>query len=92
MSTKDAWFCASLKPIKRKDLLEKGKKGYNAFETGAKIHFREKNILVLRALYSGFSLNTIVQLGLSSAKDCVNIVYNVVFLCSHKSLEKSRCN
>ena len=31
--------------IKRQDLLEKGKNDHNAFPTGGKIHFSEKNIL-----------------------------------------------
>ena len=40
-----------LKPIKRQDLLENGKKWPQiAFPTGAKILFREKNILGLGAL------------------------------------------
>ena len=38
-------FC---KPIKRQDLLEKGKTGRNAFRTGAKIHFSEKNYFGVR--------------------------------------------
>ena len=32
-------FLQVLKPIKRQDLLEKGKNGRNAFQTGANIHF-----------------------------------------------------
>ena len=39
-----------LKPIKWQDLLEEGKNGHNAFQTGAKIHFSKKNILGLGAL------------------------------------------
>ena len=46
-------FSQVFKPIKRQDLLEKGKKGRNAFRTGAKSHFSEKNILGLVALYDG---------------------------------------
>ena len=38
-------FSLVLKPTKRQDLLEKGKKGHNAFRTGAKIHFREVGAL-----------------------------------------------
>ena len=44
-------FSQVLKPIKRQDLLEKAKKGH-AFQTGAKVHFSEKSILGLGALYS----------------------------------------
>ena len=43
-------FSQVLKPIKWQDLLEKGKNARNAFRTGAKIHFSEKNILGLEAL------------------------------------------
>ena len=43
-------FAQLSKPIKWQDLLEKGKNGRNAFRTGAKIHFNEKNILGLGAL------------------------------------------
>ena len=43
-------FLQVLKPIKWQDLLEGGKNGRNAFWTGAKIHFSEKNILGLGAL------------------------------------------
>ena len=43
-------FSHALKPIKRQDLLENGKNAHNAFPTGAKIHFSEKNILGLGAL------------------------------------------
>ena len=42
-------FSQVLKPIKWQDLLEEGKNGRNAFPTGAKIHFSEKNILGLGA-------------------------------------------
>ena len=44
-------FSQLTKPIKWQDLLEKGKNGRNASRTGAKIHFSEKNILGLGALY-----------------------------------------
>ena len=37
-------------PLKWQDLLEKGKNSRDAFLTGAKIHFNEKNILGLWAL------------------------------------------
>ena len=40
-------FSQVLKPIKWQDLLEEGKNGPNAFRTGARIHFSEKNILGL---------------------------------------------
>ena len=40
-------FSQLSKPIKWQDLLEKWKTGHNAFPTGAKIHFSEKNILGL---------------------------------------------
>ena len=40
-------FSQLSKPIKWQDLLEKGKNDRNAFRTGAKIHFSEKNILGL---------------------------------------------
>ena len=43
-------FSHVLKAIKWQDLLEEGKNGYNAFRTGAKIHFSKKNILRLGAL------------------------------------------
>ena len=43
-------FSQLSKPIKWQDLLEKGKNGRNAFRTGAKIYFSEKNILGLGAL------------------------------------------
>ena len=43
-------FAQVLKPIKWQDLLEEEKSGRNAFGTGAKIHFSEKNILGLEAL------------------------------------------
>ena len=42
-------FLQVLKPIKWQDLLEEGQNGRNAFRTGAKIHFSEKNILGLGA-------------------------------------------
>ena len=35
-------FSQLSRPIKRQDLLEKGKNGHNAFRTRAKIHFSEK--------------------------------------------------
>ena len=38
-------FSQLSKPIKWQNLLEKGKNCGNAFRTGAKIHFSEKNIL-----------------------------------------------
>ena len=38
-------FSQVLKLIKWQDLLEEGKNGRNAFPTGAKIHFTEKNTL-----------------------------------------------
>ena len=41
-------FWQVLKPIKRQDLLEKGKKGHNAFRTGAKIHFSENKYFGVR--------------------------------------------
>ena len=44
-------FSQLSKPIKWQNLLEKGKNCRNAFRTGAKIHFSEKNILGLGALY-----------------------------------------
>ena len=37
-------FLQVLKPIKWQDLLEGGKNAWNAFRTGAKIHFSEKNL------------------------------------------------
>ena len=37
-------FLQVLKPIKWQDLLQGGKNGRNAFRTGAKIHFSEKNL------------------------------------------------
>ena len=40
-------FSQVLRPIKWLDLLEEGKNGRNAFQTGPKIHFSEKNILEL---------------------------------------------
>ena len=43
-------FLQVLKPIKLQDLLEEGKTGRNAFQTGAKIHFSKKNMLGLGAL------------------------------------------
>ena len=43
-------FSHVLKPIKWQDMLEEGKNGRNAFPTGAKIRFSEKNILGLGAL------------------------------------------
>ena len=43
-------FLQVLKAIKWQDLLEEGKHGRNAFQTGAKIHFSEKNILGSGAL------------------------------------------
>ena len=43
-------FSQLSKPMKWQDLLEKGKNGCNAFRTGAKIHFSEKNILGLWVL------------------------------------------
>ena len=43
-------FSQVLKPMKRQDLLEKGKNDRNAFQTGAKIHVNEKNILGLGEL------------------------------------------
>ena len=43
-------FSQVLKPIKRQDLLEERKNGRNAFRTGAKVHFSEKDILGLGAL------------------------------------------
>ena len=43
-------FLQLSKPIKWQDLLEKLKNGRNAFRTGAKVHFSEKNILGLGAL------------------------------------------
>ena len=45
-------FLQLSKPIKWQDLLQKWKNGGNAFRTGAKIHFSEKNILGLGALSS----------------------------------------
>ena len=40
---KSCWvFLQVLKPIKWQDLLEGGKNGRNAFQTGAKIRFSEK--------------------------------------------------
>ena len=42
------WFFASLKPVKRQDLLQKGQKGRNAFQTGAEIHFSKKKNLGVR--------------------------------------------
>ena len=41
-------FSQVLKPIKWQDFLEEGENGRNAFQTGAKIHLSEKNILGLR--------------------------------------------
>ena len=41
-------FSQVLKPIKWQDLSEEGKAGRNAFPTGAKIHFREKDISGVR--------------------------------------------
>jgi len=38
-------FSQALMHTKRQDLLEKGTNGHNAFRTGGKIHFSEKNIL-----------------------------------------------
>jgi len=35
-------FSHVLKPVKRQNLLEEEKNGRNAFETAAKIHFRNK--------------------------------------------------
>ena len=43
-------FSQLSKPVKWQDLLEKGKNGRNAFRTGAKMYFSEKNILGLGAL------------------------------------------
>ena len=43
-------FSQILNPVKWHDLLQEGKNGRNAFRTGAKIHFSEKNILGLGAL------------------------------------------
>ena len=43
-------FSQVLRPLKWQDSLEEGKNGRNAFQTGAKIHFSEKNILGLGAL------------------------------------------
>ena len=43
-------FSKVFKPIKWQDLLEEGKNGHDAFRTGAKLHFSEKNILGLGAL------------------------------------------
>jgi len=39
------YFSHVLKPIKRRDLLEDGKGGCNAFPTGVKIQFGEKSVL-----------------------------------------------
>jgi len=41
---------ASFEAIKWQGLVEEAKNGCNAFRTGAKIHFSEKNILGLGAL------------------------------------------
>ena len=43
-------FSQLLKPIKWQDLLEEGKNSRNAFRTGAKIDFSDKNILALGEL------------------------------------------
>ena len=42
--------CLVLKHIKWQDLLEEGINGRNAFRTGARIHFCEKNVSGLEAL------------------------------------------
>ena len=43
-------FLQLSKPLKWQDLLEKGKKSRDAFQTGAEIHFSKKNVLRLWAL------------------------------------------
>ena len=43
-------FSQVLKPIKWQDLLEEGENDRKVFQTGAKIHCSEKNILRLGAL------------------------------------------
>ena len=43
-------------PLKWQDLVEKGKNSRDAFRTGAKIHFNEKNILGLWALQMGIGI------------------------------------
>ena len=41
-------FLQVLKPIKWQDLLEEGKSGCNAFQTGAKIYFSRKKYFGVR--------------------------------------------
>ena len=64
-------FSQLSKPIKWQDLLEKGKNGRNAFQTGAKIYFSEKNILGLGALLNLTMLLRNVLSQVFMVKDCM---------------------
>ena len=91
-------FSQLSKPIKWQDLLERGKNGRNAFRTGAKIYFSEKNILGLGALLTELpaefiALNTTFQIQYSPSHtgnvhgSCTtDFVYCMSLICAFQNL------